>query len=761
MNRFLFTQQNTDGSTSIYSTDGTVAGTTDLDVSRFRYHVTGSDPVFTEFDGKDLFLGEVGIATGSGFGSTDGTAAGTVVAPFVSDPTNDLATIGQRIDVVGGKALLSASTIHEDTSTAGPDEILVSSTGASYSILEQGVEVGAGGIVTSGKIGYFNAQLVDSQGNQQPAGLYRTDGTAAGTYEVDSTPAAVHSDIISLGNGKAVFASQDADGNDSLWVTDGSRTSATQIVNTQLGSNIVADAGGATIGNKAIFTAIDAANNISIWTTDGTAAGSHEIDVQGSAANDIRTPSGYTQSGNRIVFDTGYIIASTNGTAGITGLSPEGITGYAVAGSKVYYELYGSSSSIFVVDSTGANPAEITVAGAASLDGHIKAIGDQVVFSGTDTSGNQADFGSDGTVAGTGEISLPAGLGIANINAIGALPVSAPPIVTLGPGDQVYQATSGQAVVAGSGNDTVIASAGGVTVTGSGGHLTFFGGTGASSVFGGSGSSLIFGGTGGGHFISGTAGGNILVSQGAAGGNTTLTGAGAGDQIFGSAKGNDVLIAGAGRESVLGGGGPTTIQGGSAASVIFTGSGSTEVYGGTGAGDTIVGGSGTLAVTANAGDAIFGNGGHLAVTGSSSGADSIVGGAGGLAVTGTGGNMLVVGGSGASTIATGNGASLIFEGTGSSTVTGGAGSMQVEVGSGKASVTDGTGPTAFDVVKGAAGGTDMLSGFKVGADTISLFGYAPGDVHVSTGSGNTVVALADGTKIEILGVTNLGGSLVV
>jgi len=86
--------------------------------------------------------------------------------------------------------------------------------------------------------------------------------------------------------------------------------------------------------------------------------------------------------------------------------------------------------------------------------------------------------------------------------------------------------------------------------------------------------------------------------------------------------------------------------------------------------------------------------------------------------------------------------------------------MQVVLGAGKATITDGSGPASFDVVKNAAGGSDVVSGFKVGTDKISLFGYAAADLHISTGAGNTLVSLSDGTKIQILGVTNLGNSIV-
>ena len=340
-------------------------------------------------------------------------------------------------------------------------------------------------------------------------------------------------------------------------------------------------------------------------------------------------------------------------------------------------------------------------------------------------------------------------------------PPSNPNPVTLGGGAQSYVAAVGATVQAGSGGDTITAAGGLVQVTGGAGSLDFIGGSAPSTVLGGAGSATLFGGAGGGVYSGGTAGQNLLVSQGVSGANTTLTGGGAGDRIFGSAAGHDVLVAGPGRASILGGGGTTSITGGaSAASVIFTGSGATTVSGGAAGGDTIVGGAGGLSVNANRGDAIFGNAGTLAVNGSSSGADSIVGGSGSLSVAGQGANMLVVAGSGSSVIDTGSGASLIFAGGGSSSVTGGSGSMQVVLGSGSATVTEGSGAAVYDLVKGSAGGNFVLNGFRPGTDKIELYGYQQADLHTSSSAGSTMLNLVDGTRIQLVGVGNVGHSII-
>ena len=349
----------------------------------------------------------------------------------------------------------------------------------------------------------------------------------------------------------------------------------------------------------------------------------------------------------------------------------------------------------------------------------------------------------------------------------------ATPSVTLNGGVQHLAAVSGTSIQAGGGDDTVTALHGDVSVSGSSGRLSFMAGVGpddaaspgapglgSSTVSGGMGSLTVLGGAGGGQFTGGAAGANLLVSQGAAGVSTTLIGAAGGDRLYGSAQGDDVLVAARGHETVVGGGGSDSLSGGDASGVFFLGGGSCTVSGGSSGADTIVGGSGSATVLARGGEAIYGNSGALDVVGSVGAPDSIVGGSGGLVVDGQGGNMLVVAGTTTSTIDTGDGASLIFSGPGASTVSGGSGSMEMVLGSGSASVGEGSGTALYDVVKGAAGGVAILSGFKPAADAIRLFGYQPSELQAVETSGSTLLLLDDGTRIQLTGVTDPGGSIV-
>ena len=67
---------------------------------------------------------------------------------------------------------------------------------------------------------------------------------------------------------------------------------------------------------------------------------------------------------------------------------------------------------------------------------------------------------------------------------------------------------------------------------------------------------------------------------------------------------------------------------------------------------------------------------------------------------------------------------------------------------------------SYDVIKGAAGGNDVISGFKVNTDTIDLFNHGTTGGHtLATSGGSTTINVSDGIKIELLGMTNVGHSI--
>ncbi len=751
MNRFFFSSLGANGVINLYSSDGTAGGTTPIYLPGFEGFDQPPDagPSFTIFDNSLFFLAN-GIDSRSSattrIYSTDGSETGGA---------------GTQITGSGGIALPDGLwTVGNALLTSGPSEdgpagIWALASGTGFNEIEIGV--GTNNLVVSHGIGFFNANVNTSN----TTGLWRTDGTAAGTYSI--TPAAVTLNPInfaSVGNDDTVFQDNTSTGAD-LWVTNGTAAGTHQITARGLGAG-GADSAIASTGNRAIFTETDSAGNFGAWSTDGTASGTVELLAIGANYQMTTPPQGYASFGSKVAFVTGESLYATDGTkAGTVSISSTNVFSFAVAGTKLFFvkAVSPGDEGLFVSDGTVAGTNQVPIAG---LDGNgiasvLTSLGDGVVFQGEDLTGQTGTFFSDGTTGGTAEEALPT-----DATNFAALPSSTTSsgVVTLPGGAQSYNAPAGTTVQAGSGSDTITATAGQVTVNGSSGRLVFFGGTGASSVNGAGGSTTIFGGSGGGDYTAGMAGRSILISQGASGANTTLTGAGYGDRIFGAAAGTDTLSLGSGKGTIVGGGGPTSITGGASASVIFGGAGSTSITGGAAGGDTIVGTSGFLGVTAQGGDAVFGGSASIGVTGSLRGADSVIGGTGALNVFGQGGNMLVVGSTTSSNIFTGDGASLIFIGAGSTSVTGGSGGMQVVLGSGGGTLLEGSGPALYDAINGSAGGTDVISGFKVNADAIDLYGYGTTGYTLATSGGSTTINVSDGTKIELLGVANPGHSIV-
>ena len=226
---------------------------------------------------------------------------------------------------------------------------------------------------------------------------------------------------------------------------------------------------------------------------------------------------------------------------------------------------------------------------------------------------------------------------------------------------------------------------------------------GALSVTGGTGSVTVFGGNEGGAIFGGTAGGNVIVA-GASVASSPVFGSAIPVVIGGGGNGDLLVVAGVQNNLVAAAGGNETL----------TGSGAT-------------------------GNNVFFGG---------SGADLIVAGSG---------QDLIVGGTGTATLVGGVGNTAIFAGAGRDLILGGAGGDYIQAGSGNATVFAGTGSDLLAVVNGQAGGSMVVSGFRVGTDHLAARGYASAPQQTTAG-GNTVLTFSDNTRVTLLGVASLPGA---
>ena len=342
----------------------------------------------------------------------------------------------------------------------------------------------------------------------------------------------------------------------------------------------------------------------------------------------------------------------------------------------------------------------------------------------------------------------------------------------------LLQSTGRETVVAGAGADTVGLGGTAALLFGGSGALLVSGLAGNDTVVGGSGPVTVAGGSGGG-FEFGSAGGDNRLAAGNA--PTWLVQGGAGDTLLGAGGGNDTFFGvGSGTATLLGAGAETGnvyVVVGSGADLIEAGAGTSYVYLGPGA-DTVAGGSGRLIAAGGAG-AQFISGGAAGqnLLAAGSGATTLVGGgandtlfgsgSGDLLVAAGSGNDSLVGGKGPETLVGGGAAGVnqFVAGAADALIAPGAAAAVVQLGSGQSTVMAGSGAELLNVVSGAAGGTDFVTGFDPSHDMLQLSGYSAAGtaaVAAQTDTGGAAwLTLPDGTVIAFVGLAHLSAANVV
>ncbi|HET9020026.1 MAG TPA: hypothetical protein VFN46_10585, partial [Acetobacteraceae bacterium] len=148
-------------------------------------------------------------------------------------------------------------------------------------------------------------------------------------------------------------------------------------------------------------------------------------------------------------------------------------------------------------------------------------------------------------------------------------------------------------------------------------------------------------------------------------------------------------------------------------------------------------------------------------------AATLVGGGTGDQLAGLAGQNVLVAGGGNETLFGGDAArnTVFIGGSGTDVMAAQTGGSTFVAGTGTDQVLAAGTANGFDFRMGMAGGTMIVQGFG-GTDTINLFGYAPDAATTAfngaqVSAGNTVVTLADNTKIMLLGFTGLTQSNIV
>jgi len=275
-----------------------------------------------------------------------------------------------------------------------------------------GVGSGPADFVDLNGVALFTATDVD-HGRE----LWRSDGTAAGTTLVkDITPGPQNASGSNYGptdlvnaNGTVYFSVPGSGATAGLWKTDGTTAGTTMVIPAT--SLLSSPSEITSAGNKIFFVAGDyqGGDAPALWVSNGTAAGAHPVTVANINAP-ASSPRGLVALGDEVFFiaanGNGIGLWRSDGTLSgtklVAPLSPDSSNqSLAVADGKVYFVSDdGGQGALLATD--GSNTAQLTPAGVNSA-GNVVAFNGSVYFTAKDASGF-AIWKTDGTPAGTAPV---------------------------------------------------------------------------------------------------------------------------------------------------------------------------------------------------------------------------------------------------------------------------------------------------------------------------------------------------------------------
>ena len=219
------------------------------------------------------------------------------------------------------------------------------------------------------------------------------------------------------------------------------------------------------------------------------------------------------------------------------------------------------------------------------------------------------------------------------------------------------------------------------------------------------------------------------------------------DSVF-SGTGDDIVTGRNGQDTLSGGAGTDLIYGNTDSDILYGNQGSDTLFGGRNP-DTIFGGQDNDTVFGGTGtDLLYGNLGSDSLEGND-GADTLFGGQGVDLAYGNTDSDLLYGNLGSDTLYGGQGADTVYGGQGNDSVFGNLGD---------------------DTLIGGLGGDTFVFGGSSGADTITDFSAAQGDllqltagttVTSTQGDNGLILDIGDGNTITLIGVTVLDEASLV
>ncbi len=243
-----------------WATDGTAAGTRRL--ADLCPGDCSSGPQFLA-----VLLGRVFFSDNTRLWTTDGTAGGTVLLGDLGS-TEALAAVGDRVVF---------TTVSTDSV---PGLAVTDGTAQGTRHLDIHLDHGASSD-PSGLVAFGNEIRFVNCGNF-PSGLWTSDGTAGGTFQLTGIPTGC-TPLVRLGDAVYFLSAETFDSPPQLgvWRNDGTTGGTTPVTQLPAGRTVV---GLGTAGNRLVFfveDAQDAQNGTpagsELWTSDGTAVGTVKV----------------------------------------------------------------------------------------------------------------------------------------------------------------------------------------------------------------------------------------------------------------------------------------------------------------------------------------------------------------------------------------------------------------------------------------------------------------------------------------------------
>jgi len=159
--------------------------------------------------------------------------------------------------------------------------------------------------VQVGSVAYFTAV-----GTSANVGLWKTDGTDAGTVLVREFPAGIAGGTLVGVDGTLYFQATDLEHGAELWKSDGTESGTALVKEIRAGSASSSPTNLAAFAGRLYFSADDGINGRELWVSDGTESGTSRIDIAPGSGSS--SPSGFRAMGTSLYF------AATDGSSVLT-----------------------------------------------------------------------------------------------------------------------------------------------------------------------------------------------------------------------------------------------------------------------------------------------------------------------------------------------------------------------------------------------------------------------------------------------------------